>query len=280
MVDLRRDALHEFLLAHRRRTQPQDVGLPARGRRGTSGLRREEVAALAGVSVSWYTRLEQGHPIGVSPEVVESLARVFGMSAAEKAYFHVLAREQLPVERHPLSREIPNHLQQLMDAIPFYPACVINPFWDVLAWNSAFCRVFGDYERLTGRERNTVWRLFVDPTWRTLIENWEYEARKTVMIFRYSTHRFIGETWFKAFIDDLSHCSPEFAAYWGMQGARFKHDERKVICHPRAGRLALLPTTLQVVEGQDLRVVVDIPQAEFDTPQKLVDLSATHPPKG
>ncbi|GAB4531169.1 MAG: helix-turn-helix transcriptional regulator [Anaerolineae bacterium] len=247
--------------------------MPIRGRRGTVGLRREEVAALAGVSVSWYTRLEQGHLIGVSPEVVESLARVFRMSAAEKTYFHVLAREQLPVEHHPLPLEVPPHLKQLLDAIPLYPACVINPFWDVLAWNDAFSRVFGDYALRTGRERNTIWRLFVDPTWRTLIENWEYEAYKTVMIFRYSTHRFINEAWFKAFIEDLSLCSHEFATWWGMQSVRFKHDERKVICHPQVGKLALLPTTLQVVEGQDLRVVVDIPQPEFDTLQKLHDLN-------
>jgi transcriptional regulator with XRE-family HTH domain len=259
VANLRRDALHEFLLAHRQRTQPQDVGLPIRGRRGTVGLRREEVAALAGVSVSWYTRLEQGHPIGVSPEVVESLARVFRMSAAEKT--------------HPLLGEVPPHLQQLIDIIPLYPACVINPFWDVLAWNDAFSHVFGDYALRAGRERNTIWRLFVDPTWRTLIENWEYEAYKTVMIFRYSTHRFINEVWFKAFIEDLSLCSHEFATWWGMQSVRFKHDERKVIYHPQVGKLALLPTTLKVVEGQDLRVVVDIPQPEFDTLQKLQDLS-------
>ncbi|MDX2136497.1 MAG: helix-turn-helix transcriptional regulator [Chloroflexota bacterium] len=254
--------------------QPHIVGLPARSRRGTPGLRREEVAALAGVSISWYTRLEQGNPIGISAEVVESLARVFRMSAAETTYFHLLAREQLPVQQPPLIYSVEPHIQQILDGFTLYPACVINPFWDVIAWNAAFCRVFGDYALRTGRERNSLWRMFTDPTWRTLIENWHIEAPKFAAIFRYATQSYGDESWFRAFIDDLRLCAPEFESWWQAQEVSFRHDERKVIAHPVVGRLALLPTTLEIVAADHLRIVVDVPLSEYNTADKLAALVA------
>lgn len=268
-ADHKRWALHDFLTAHRQRMSPESVGLLPRTRGGAVGLRREEVAALAGVSVSWYTRLEQGQPIGVSPELVDSIARVFRMSAAETHYFHILAREQTPIERHSLSYRVAPQLQTLLDGLNPFPACIINPVWDVIAWNWTFSLVFGDYALLSQRERNSIWRMFVDPTWHDLIENWDFEAAKATAIFRHNTQKYVGEAWFHTFLDDLHACSPEFGRFWQAQEVEYKHDERKVICHPRLGKLALCPTTLQVVEAGDLRVIVDIPLSEFDTEQKL-----------
>jgi transcriptional regulator with XRE-family HTH domain len=273
-TNLRRDTLHEFLLAHRRRTQPENVGLPARERRASRGLRREEIAALAGVSLSWYTRLEQGNPIGISSEVVESLARVFTMSPAETAYFHMLAREHVPVRQPLLIYEVAPHIQQILDSFTLYPACVVNPFWDVIGWNAAFCQVFGDYALRTGRERNSLWRMFTDPTWRTLIENWNIEAQKFTAIFRYATQSYADQPWFRAFIEDLRLCAPEFEPWWLAQAVSFRHDERKVIVHPVVGRLALLPTTLEIVAADYLRIVVDVPLSEDDTANKLTALVA------
>lgn len=267
-------ALGSFLRARRARLEPHAMGLPAGGRRRTSGLRREEVALLAGVSVDWYTWLEQGRPIAASATVIDSIARALRLDVTETAYLHELARAQLPVVPPPRTAEVPATARQLLDAFATYPACIINPCWDVLAWNRACALVFGDYHTRQGRERNTIWRLFFDPTWRSLVVDWEREARKAVAIFRFNTRHYVGEPWFDAFVADLGAGSAAFGAWWAQHDLQVRHDERKVLAHPQVGRLVIQPTTLQLVGTPELRLIVDLPLAEEETPQKLAALVA------
>lgn len=268
-----RSALRTFLRSRRARLRPQEVGLPSVGRRRTPGLRREEVALLAGVGVDWYTWLEQGRPITVSVAVIDSIARTLRLDATETAYLHELARAQLPVAATPPAQEVPPIAQQLLDAFGCYPACVINPCWDVLAWNAACARIFGDYATRQGRERNTIWRMFFDPSWRELVVDWGREARKAVAIFRFNTRHYVGEPWFNQFVLQLAAESPEFATWWEQHDIQIRHDERKVLAHPQVGRLVIQPTTLQLVGAPELRLVVDMPLAEEDTLQKLQRLA-------
>jgi transcriptional regulator with XRE-family HTH domain len=269
-----RATLGAFLRARRARLSPEALGLPGGGRRRTPGLRREEVALLAGIGVDWYTWLEQGRPIGVSAGVLDSIARTLRLDAAETAYLHELAREQLPQVPYDAPQTVPPTAQQVLDAFATYPACVVNACWDVLAWNVACCRVFGDYSARTGRERNTIWRIFFDPSWRALIVDWEREARKAVAIFRYNTRHYVGLPWYDAFVADLQHGSPMFAAAWQHHDLQVQHDARKVLDHPQVGRLVIQPTTLQLVDAPALRLIVDLPLPDEDTPQKLAALVA------
>jgi transcriptional regulator with XRE-family HTH domain len=263
-----------FLRTRRARLQPQQVGLPSGGRRRTPGLRREEVALLSGVGVDWYTRLEQGRPISVSAAVIDSIARTLQLDATETAYLHELARAEVPIHPSPPSYVVPAAAQHLLNGFSTYPACVVNPCWDVLAWNRACAAVFGDYRERTGRARNTIWRLFCDPTWRTLVVDWEREARKAVAIFRYNTRRYGGEPWFEEFVAALAHQAPQFAIWWEQHDLEARHDERKVLQHPRVGRLVIQPTTLELVGTPDLRLIVDLPLPDEDTPRKLMELLA------
>lgn len=210
-----------------------------------------------------------------SAAVVDSIARTLRLDAVETAYLHELARAQVPVAAHPPVQEVPAVAQHLLDAFLWYPACVINPCWDVLAWNTACACVFGDYASKQGQERNTIWRLFFDPSWREQVVDWEREARKAVAIFRFNTRQYVGEPWFDQFVAELVAGSSEFAAWWAQHDIQVRHDERKVLHHPTVGRLVIQPTTLQLVGAPELRLVVDMPLAEEDTLQKLQRLVGT-----
>src|SRR5215472_154383 len=141
----RRTELAKFLRTRRERLSPEAFGLPSGTRRRTPGLRREELALLAGVGTTWYTWLEQGRAITVSKQVLESLARIVRLGAAERAHLFVLARDDLPADPFPLTQTIDPALQLIVDTMGVYPALVLNPRWDILAWNQAACRVLGDF---------------------------------------------------------------------------------------------------------------------------------------
>ena len=137
----RRAELADFLRTRRARLHPERFGLSTFGRRRTPGLRREEVAQLAGVGVSWYTWLEQGRPITVSTQVLDSLSRALRLDAAEHTHLFVLARGELPAPPLPATDNVEPPVWQILDALGVLPAYVANARWDVVAWNAAACRV-------------------------------------------------------------------------------------------------------------------------------------------
>src|SRR3954466_5268849 len=172
----RRD-LTAFLVSRRARLTPPDVGLITGARRRTPGLRREEVAALAGVGISWYTWFEQGRDIQVSAHFLENLSRALKLDRSEREFLFALAQHRPP----PLTRAAPPKvtptMQHMLDSYP-HPAHIKTPRWDIVAWNATNTEVFGDFGQFPPEERNTLWLLFTKPFYRRVMLDWEADARR------------------------------------------------------------------------------------------------------
>ena len=271
----RRVELTRFLRARRAGLSPQAVGLPNRTRRRTPGLRREELAELAGVGTTWYTWLEQGRPFTVSAQMLDNLAWALRLDAVERAHLFILARGEAPALPPPVLETVEPALQQILDALGTNPAYVVNARWEAVAWNVAACLVFSDFAARRPRDRNLLWCMFTDPSQRRLLVDWEGAAQETLAYFRASTGRHVGEAWFSELITDLTAASPEFAAWWPRNDVRgTPRDAQKELNHPLVGRLVLQPTPLQVAQRPDLWLIVHTPLPGTDTAAKLQCLLA------
>ena len=222
--------------------------------------------------MTWYTRLEQGRAILVSTQVLESLARVLDLNAAERNHLFLLAREQQPADPYPFTAAVSPALQRILDSMCTSPAYVANPRWDLLAWNQAMVRVYTDFGALPLRERNILRLTFTHPFRRKLLTNWEKDAQGLVALFRVSTERYVGEPWRKTLVADLELASQDFREWWPHHAIQATHTEKKELNHPLVGRLVLQPTTFQVADAPDLRMVIYTPLAEANTPKKLAQL--------
>ncbi|MFM2482857.1 helix-turn-helix transcriptional regulator [Celerinatantimonas sp. YJH-8] len=208
-----RDELATFLRSRRERLSPNEVGLPSGGRRRTPGLRREEVAALAGVGLTWYTWLEQGRDIGVSTAFLENLSRVLKLDAAERRHLFLLAHERPPTDQGKTWCVVPALIRRLMDDIAQHPAYVLNLRWDVLAYNDAANRLFC-FEHQPSERRNLLWMLFTDPVLLELFPHWEEEAPRILSSFRRDYANASHDCDIKALVDELKKVSPEFHQFW------------------------------------------------------------------
>ena len=207
----RRQDLADFLRTRRMRLSPEQVGLIRGGRRRTPGLRREEVAQLAHVGVSWYTLLEQGRALHPSREVLQSIADALQLTPDERHHLFVLADQQPLVETHASDEQVSSALHCVLDALNPLPAFVVGRRWDYLAWNPTAEQVFGLSRSVPPHEYNVVWRLFVDPMSHHISHpQWEQVAQKVLAEFRAESARYADEEWFKRLIADLHHVSPEF----------------------------------------------------------------------
>jgi transcriptional regulator with XRE-family HTH domain len=271
--EARRKELAHFLRTRRERVSPQVVGLPAGSRRRTPGLRREELALVAGIGVTWYTGLEQGRAMTVSTQVLESLARVLDLNAAERNYLFLLARQQQPADPYPFTTAISPVLQYILDTMGTSPAYIANPSFDVLVWNKAMtCLYQTDFGALPLRERNILRLTFTHPLRHILLPNWEQAAQGLLAQFRASTARYIGEPWREALVAELQLVSPQFCAWWPRHDIQATHTEKKELNHSLVGRLVLQPTTVQITDAPDLRMVIYTPLEEANTVQKLAQL--------
>ncbi|WP_025699512.1 helix-turn-helix transcriptional regulator [Paenibacillus forsythiae] len=267
----RNKQLGNFLKIRRARLRPEQLGLPLGRRRRTAGLRREEVAQLAGVSVDWYTWLEQGRDIRVSSRVLEELARVLQLSFSERRHLFLLAEQTLPLDnKHDLYYVSPS-VQQFLDYQNPSPAYVTNLRWDFIAWNRAACAVFGDYNKMSVLERNSVWRIFTSSYMRELLDCWEEHGQRRLAQFRASYGRFIDDPWWSQMIDKLSRESGEFREWWPRHDVLDTPEGRKVLHHPVAGELILGHLSFQVSDAPDLLVTVHMPETE-ETLEKLRSL--------
>ncbi len=286
--DHRLHELGDFLRTRRARLTPEDVGLPRGSRRKTPGLRRAEVAQMVGVSVDWYTWLEQGRSITPSTQVLERLVQTLRLDANERSHLFLLAQQQAPPALLQETEIVSPALQHLLDQFGTRPAFVSGRRWDILAWNDAGCAVFGDFRRMTTRERNTIWGIFTDPRSRQYVVDWEEDARHILAQFRSSCGRYPGDAQLTELIHDLQLCSPEFRAWWPDHEVRSGQEGRKTLNHPQVGYLLFERLTFQVFDTPDLKVTVYTPLEETDTPRKLEQLleqwyqhegQGPHPPK-
>jgi transcriptional regulator with XRE-family HTH domain len=278
---LETDRHHElaaFLRSLRARLAPEQVGLPRGLHRRTPGLRREEVALLAGVSSEWYTRLEQGRDIHVSVLVLESLAKVLLLDANERSHLFFLALRQPPPIETFSPTTISPVTQQLLTQLGTIPACLIDPHSTVVAWNSAFCAVFGDYATFSERQRNALWKVFtLPPSQRN--EGWKEMARVTLAHFRAEYGRFIDDPWWAEQITELARISPEFRELWARHDLRSVSEGWKSLHHPLVGELVFDMCLFQAVDAEQLRLTLYTPRSSSRTAEKmkvLLDTGVQH----
>lgn len=265
----RRADLAAFLRARRAAVRPEDVGLAPGQRRRTPGLRREEVALLAGVSVSWYTWLEQGRPINASVDVLDSLARVLRLDPVERAYLLELAGH---ATRQPpeLGRDAcPRGVLELLRVVEPAPAYALGPTWDLLAWNDAFARLFPPIDALPAEELNLVWLLFANEEARALNGEWESEARRTLSQYRAEVASMADDPAVAGLVARLHDASPEFREWWPRHDVAGFETHRRVFEHPRAGRLEFETEQLVPVAAPDVRVIVHLPVEGDDSAERL-----------
>jgi transcriptional regulator with XRE-family HTH domain len=268
--DRRRAELADFLRTKRASMQPEDVGLPDGGRRRTPGLRREEVALLAGVGTTWYTWLEQGRDVRASLEVLDSISRALRLTPAERAHVILLGRgEQAPPCTAP-AEEVSPTLRRLVENLGPGPAYLLGRRWDYLAWNKSFELVFNWEPGLEPLSRNHVWAWFMDPSRRELCStDWATSARLLVAKFRADSAKNIGDPAFEELISALNSSSPEFRKLWKRHEVAGSGEGRKVLSHPTAGRLVFDHAVFRHGETGEQRLILYSPTCEHDTRGKL-----------
>lgn len=266
----RRAELADFLRARRAAVQPAEVGLPGSGRRRTPGLRREEVAMLAGVSVTWYTWLEQGRRINASHDVLEALARALRLDEAGREHLLTLAAPgpgRAPVADADL--DPPDALVDLLTSLEPAPAYVLGPRAEFVAWNRPQALLYPPIEHLPEPERNLVWVVFARDETRNLIADWEAEARRLLAEFRSTISSLGPDPRAEQLVARLRAASPEFAHWWAEHDvARFQTRLRRYH-HERAGELVFQFQQLTPAEWPHLRVVVQLPVPGDDSAQRL-----------
>jgi transcriptional regulator with XRE-family HTH domain len=254
-------SLGSFLRDRRSRLQP---GPDAQGRRRTPGLRREEVATRANVSVAWYTWLEQGRGGPPSNEVLERLARALELDAAGREMLFLLAQQRPPPLNPGVSSAVTPALQRVLDGMHTSPAIVKTPAWDVVAWNAAAAAVLTDYAALPVRERNVLRLLFGNKAARGSQENWEESARLAVGVFRIDVARVGGDPEAAALAAELQETSLEFRRLYAENEVSNFWGGVKHFRHPIAGLLTLEYSAFAVNGAEGLNMVVFSPVSEGD----------------
>jgi transcriptional regulator with XRE-family HTH domain len=237
-LQLRRD-FAAFLRARRERIDPRELGLPLVGQRRTPGLRREEVAQLAGLSVDYYTRLEQGRDLQPSAAVVEGLARALQLGPAERDHLFRLGRMEPAPRREHHPEVVRPSLVRILEALAPNPAFVSNRRMDVLAWNRPFATVAVDFGALPRGRRNLSRLVFLDPRARDVYPDWEAVAMENVGFLRGSCGRYPDDAGLLALIADLRAGSADFERLWDRQDVREKTSGSKQFAHPALGRFTL-----------------------------------------
>jgi transcriptional regulator with XRE-family HTH domain len=270
--DRHRAELADFLRARRASLQPEEVGLQNGGRRRTPGLRREEVAQLAGVGATWYTWLEQGRDVRASLDVLEALAGALRLTNAERAHLILLGRgEQAPPCKPPVER-VSQALRRLVENLGPGPAFVLGRRYDILVWNRATAAVFGDPGAIPKPARNQLWLTFMDPARRELMPDWERSARILVAKFRADSARHIGDPAFEELIGSLRASSPEFRKWWERHEVAGAGEGRKELIHPVAGKLVFDHAAFRNIESTELRLILYSPCKLEGTAEKLAEL--------
>ncbi|MFJ6795103.1 helix-turn-helix transcriptional regulator [Streptomyces sp. NPDC091268] len=266
-------------MSRRARISPAEAGLPDGGaRRRTPGLRREEVAVLAGVGVSWYQWLEQGRDITVSAQVLDAVSRVLKLSSAERRHLYVLSGLNPPaLEVAPGDRDMCEGLKRLIDAWMPFPAHILDVYWNTVVYNDAAALVFGMRPEIV---QNCLIAFFTDPIYRGRATQWEEIACDVVAQFRAACAEHPEDEGFQAVIEEAYGLSPEFAALWERQDVRPGGQLRKHIEHPVVGGLRVESTQLRVPARPDLSIVLHTPLPGTDTAEKLEWLASPQGRRG
>jgi len=275
----RRRELREFLMSRRARVTPAEAGLPdGGGRRRTPGLRREEVAVLAGVGASWYQWLEQGRDISVSPQVLDAVGRVLRLSNAERRHLYLLAGLNPPApEVEPAKRDMCDGLRRLIDTWMPYPAHIMDRYYNCVMYNDAAAIVLGMRPDST---QNCLVDFFTDPLYRARSQSWERNARTVVAQFRAACSASPDDEGFQVVLAQLRDDSADFVRMWEERDIEDAGQIRKELEHPLVGLLCVESTALKVPARPDLTIVLHTPLDEANTAAKLEWLASPQGRRG
>jgi MmyB-like transcription regulator ligand binding domain/Helix-turn-helix domain len=257
----RRAELGKFLTAHRGRLSPADVGLPPGPRRRTPGLRREEVALLAGVGITWYTWLEQGRPINASTQVLDAVSRTLRLDDAERAHLYQLA-EATPLRSWSASGTVPAAVHDVVRSLDPLPAALINSRFDVIQVNDAYEEMFWEWHSLGCVHKNVLWCCVTEPRAREMLLNYDEEVPHMVARLRAAYGRHVGDPDWEEDIRRLADLSPEFATLWARQEVAEPAVRVRRFMHSKAGFLTFTTTDLEVSAAPGMRIVVNTPHDE------------------
>ncbi|GAB2549088.1 helix-turn-helix transcriptional regulator [Nocardia heshunensis] len=267
--------LGEFLRAQRARLQPQDVGLVPYGdpaRRRTPGLRREEVAELSGVGLTWYTWLEQGREVAASRQVIDALARTLRLDSDQHRHLRFLAGLAEPEDTEPDTDRA--RLQRLVDAVMPSPASVYDSNFDFLVWNRAYVLVRDDPLELPAGRRNLLWMMFTENENRRNMTQWARAARAVVSQLRDALGRRPDDPRLTALIAGLTSESPQFRRWWSEYPVRRFRPATISVRHPLTGTIDLEVFQLRPVEDPNLLMVVQAPATPVAAQRIAVVLAA------
>ncbi|MFF3450419.1 helix-turn-helix domain-containing protein [Streptomyces sp. NPDC002667] len=267
----RRAELSEFLRSRRARLKPEDVGMPDFGRhRRVPGLRREELAQLAGVSVAYYTRLEQGQGRNVSAEVLDAIARALRLTDAEHNHLTHLAKpKQHKKKQTARPQQVRGSLRQLLDTLDGVPAYITGRRSDVLVWNRMAAAVFGDWSELPAQERNWARMVFLRPEYRELFVEWEQKAIDIVCLLRMDAGCHPDDPRLAALVGELSVKSEDFRRLWATHDVKEKSHGVKLLRHPLVGDLALQFESFRLIGDSELALVTYHAEPESSSAQAL-----------
>ncbi len=256
-MDVNRSGLGDFLRSRREKLRPEAVGLINGRRRRTPGLRREEVAELAGIGIDWYIRLEQGRAVKPSPTTIDALARALGLSKVEHRHLQTLAR--IADHRVFVRESVPDPIRRLVKGLR-QPAYITGRRWDILAWNAAAADIFTDFGQLAEQDQNVLVYMLLDPAARRVFgAGWENEAKRIVALFRATYDLWSADPSFHDLLERLRQGSPEFAAWWEIHEIRNIAGGQKLLNHSRKGLLRFEHASFQANDDPALKLVVYTP---------------------
>jgi transcriptional regulator with XRE-family HTH domain len=257
----RRTELAAFLRSRRERISPEDVGLPPGTRRRTAGLRREELAQLAGVGVTWYTWLEQGRPINASVQVLDAIAHALRLDAVERGHLFRLADVPGAAGTGPADCPecpLPPQVQTILDGMP-YPASVLTERFDLIAWNGIFAALFPRLVATPAADRNTLLSCLTGPTCCSPIPHQEWYSAALVGQLRAAYGKHVGDPAWTHFISRLNAQSPVFAELWAAHDVARPASYVKRFRHPTLGTISATSTSFAVTAIPDARMVIYTP---------------------
>lgn len=256
-MDTKRKELGEFLTALRQRGTPEEFGFPAGARRRTQGLRREEVAQLAGISATWYTWIEQGREVNVSAEALDRLATALKLSKSERTYLFDMADRRDAQAQLLETDTAPETLITMLQNIQI-PAYIMGRTWDLLAWNQPASALFTGWldQELKDTRPNLLRFVFQHTGAKQFVVNWEMRARRLVAEFRADCRSRLEEAELKKLVLELAQASPDFDRFWKQHDVLERQGGQREFNHPKFGLISYSQVTLRPVEQEQLKLVL------------------------
>lgn len=243
--------------AWRERVTPAQAGIAPGSDRRVPGLRREELALLAGISVDYLVRLEQGRAANPSPQVLAAFSRALQLSAGERDLLYRLAGA-VPPPKGAMPRVVPRGVQLMIDRMTDTPLAVYTAAWDTVQWNHLWADLMGDPALLDERNRNLVWRHFTGQTATRVVRDMAHAEdfeREIVADLRRAADRYPDDQTVAGLIDDLRQASPAFVERWSRYETPLPSPSRKTVLHPQRG-LTTYDCDVLILDGSDLRIVL------------------------